>query len=74
MSLLLAESALSWIPLLAITSTLFVFSCAKFFAVEVTDSAGQAPPCMSANVLLPQSVVRSAVPLTPAVAPSIDER
>lgn len=74
MSLVLAESALSWIPLLAITSDLFVFNCAKVCDVEVTDSAGQPPASVSANVLLPQSVVKSAVPLTPAVAPSIDAR
>ena len=74
MSLVLAESALSWMPLLAIMSDLFVFNSAKVFDVEVTDSAGQPPACVSANVLLPQSVVKSAVPLTPAVAPSIAAR
>ena len=74
MSLVLAESALSWIPLLAITSVLFAFNCAKVCDVDVTDSAGQPPACVSANVLLPQSVVKSAVALVPAIAPSTDAR
>lgn len=66
-SLLLLESALSCIPLLAITSILFVFSDAKLAAELVTDSAGHV---VLAKPMLPQSVIISAVEVPSTLTPS----